>query len=122
MRSLLPVFVVVSLVFILLFSCEKPQNTPDNLPPEADFFITPNGGDTSVLFLFDARQSSDPEQKTDSLLYRWDFTGYHQWSAYSYEPISNYKYEKSGTYEVMLEVKDKQGWTDRKTHTLTVTN
>ncbi len=116
---------IISLSFLLVFftltSCQKPSDNNDNSSPHAEFTFTPITGDTSVTFLFDASESSDPEQGTDSLLYSWDYTGYHNWTDFSTERISNHKYTEAGTYEVGLQVKDKNGWTDFKSHTLKVT-
>jgi PKD repeat protein len=112
-------FGVVSLFFA---SCEKTgDSNDDNNPPVAEFTITPQTGDTSVTFLFDASASYDPEQGADSLLYSWDFTGYHNWTQFSSNRVASHKYSEAGTYEVTLQVKDNKGWTDSKSHTLTVT-
>jgi PKD repeat protein len=113
--------VLIAAGYVFFVSCEKPESKKDNEPPVAEFTITPQSGDTSVTFLFDASASSDPEQGTDSLLYSWDFTGYHDWTEFSVDRIANHKYSEAGTYEVKLQVKDKEGWTDTKTHSLTVT-
>ncbi len=114
-------YLIAVALFFIFASCEKPESKKDNEPPVAEFTVTPQTGDTSVTFLFDASASSDPEQGTDSLLYSWDFTGYHDWTECSTDRIANHKYTEAGTYDVTLQVKDKEGWTDTKSHTLTVT-
>ena len=119
-NALISFLILLALLFSL--SCKKSTNPADNQSPHAAFSFTPQTGDTTVLFLFDASSSSDPEQGTDSLLYSWDFTGDHQWSDYGAESIIHHQFHHAGTYQVSVEVKDKQGWTDTETHTLTVTN
>ncbi len=112
----------ITLLFFSVASCDKITQPDENHSPTAEFTITPETGDTSTLFTFDASASSDPDQGSDSLLYSWDFTGYHDWTEYSLESHTQHKFSEAGTYEVGLQVKDKQGWTDTKRKTLSVTN
>ncbi len=108
---------------VLLFcACSKNYVSKENRPPIAEFSISPGTGDTTVMFIFDASLSNDPDQGKDSLLYSWDFEGNYNWTEVSLSTITQYKYAIAGTFEVGLQVKDKHGWTDEKRKTLVVTN
>ena len=122
MKPIHLLFFIFIPIVITFYSCQKVPGADENHSPTADFTVTPETGDTSTVFTFDASASTDPEQGSDSLLYSWDFTGYHDWTEYTLEPEMLYKFNEAGTYEVGLQVKDREGWTDVKRRTLTVTN
>jgi uncharacterized protein (TIGR02145 family) len=93
----------------------------NNRAPKASFNVSPDGGFLQDIFLFNASSSSDPEDKTSDLYCRWDFNGDGTWDTeYSKEKTAQYQYESAGLYEVMLEVKDSEGETDRTSYTLVV--
>lgn len=102
-----------SLIFTLLlswYSCSDASDLNPNQPPVAVFSFTPEYADTSTVFTFDASQSSDLEDETGNLSFKWDFEGRQTWTTAVKDPIANYKYSKPGTYNVGLKVIDSDGW------------
>ena len=98
-----------SLLFIVC-SCSDSSVIEPNNPPVASFSFSPANADTSTIFTFDASASTDLEDVTSTLLFKWDFEGKSNWTEAVNDPIANYKYSKPGTYQVGLKVIDSEGW------------
>ena len=108
-------FIALSVVLMILLSCYSCNDATEfdkNQPPVAVFSFTPENADTSTVFTFNASASSDLEDHSNSLSYRWDFEGRSIWTEPVNDPIANYKFLKPGTYNVGLKVIDTQGWSD----------
>jgi len=81
---------------------------PLNTAPYAYFDLLPSNGSTQTEFVFDASACSDAEDPSDSLKVRWDWNGDGIWDTiYSKNKIVKKQYFKSGTFNVILQVKDK---------------
>ena len=79
---------------------QKSITVGDNLPPAADFSLTPTSGSNLTLFSFDASGSADPDGEIKS--YRWDFGD----NKVDQGIRVTHKYNQAGTYQVQLSVKD----------------
>ncbi|MCD6332814.1 MAG: PKD domain-containing protein [Bacteroidales bacterium] len=87
-----------------------------NLPPTASFGVSPAAGYTDTNFKFDASASTDLEDLTEQLQVRWDFNGdNHYDTEYSYDKVIFHQYAFPGSYDVVLEVTDRNGLTDYAT-------
>ncbi|MCD6328689.1 PKD domain-containing protein [bacterium] len=95
----------------------------DNEPPQADFSIDPETGDTKTTFWFDASSSSDYEDASAELKVRWDFDsdGVYE-TERSYDKQSLHAFTTPGRHDITVEVMDMEGATDTATKTLTVQN
>ncbi|MFC2097567.1 FISUMP domain-containing protein [Bacteroidota bacterium] len=93
-----------------------------NTPPTALFIVNPEIGFIDTTFTFDASESYDIEDPSDSLLIRWDWNGDASFDTqYSYEKIAYHKFENIDEYNVRLEVKDTKGLIDQLSFTVEVT-
>lgn len=76
-------------------------------PPVPAFSISPEGGTTDTVFIFDASESYDQEDSPGDLLFRWDFEGDDEWDTeFSHDPAFEHKYVHVGHFYVKLEVMD----------------
>ena len=106
-----PCFATLSAVILFSwFSCSDASDIKPNNPPVPPFSFSPENADTLTIFTFDASASTDLEDVTSTLLFKWDFEGKSNWTEAVNDPVANYKYSKSGTYEVGLKVIDSEGW------------
>lgn len=81
----------------------------DNLPPNAIFTVSPDGGFgyLTTVFEFDATLTTDPDDAAEDLLFRWDFNNDTIWdTSFSNERIASFSYDEIGIYTVRLEVID----------------
>ena len=96
------------------FSRSVLVNNP-NTPPRADFTITPATGDTTTLFTFDARISTDLEDSLEELQFRWDWDNNDIYdTGFSFNPIVQKTFDEAGTFIIKLQVKDSGGLTHTK--------
>ena len=80
-----------------------------NTLPSAQFSYTPEQGNTSNVYQFDASASSDQEDGSN-LAYRWDFDSDGKFdSEFSFEATQSHRYWLPGSYEVTLEARDTVG-------------
>lgn len=84
-----------------------------NLPPVADFNVTPLSGTVLSSFQFDASISTDDNGIS---LYSWDFGDGNTASGIS----QNHVFDTAGVYDVSLTVQDTQGVIDSKTFPVSV--
>ncbi|HUT02753.1 MAG TPA: PKD domain-containing protein [bacterium] len=95
----------------------------DNTPPVAEFTISPEAGDSSTTFAFDASDSWDAEDEADSLMSRWDFDSDGSWDTeLSFDKVAYHSFGSSGEKQVTLLVMDTDGATGSKTSALVVSN
>ncbi|MFC2117101.1 PKD domain-containing protein [Bacteroidota bacterium] len=81
-----------------------------NEPPVAFFNVTPETGDTTTDFHFDASGCSDNEDPKSDLVVKWDWENDGVWDTnYETNKVTNHLYTTPGTYAVLLIVKDKGG-------------
>ncbi len=87
--------------------------------PKASFTVDPPSGTITTNFLFDASLSFDPETNIFDLLVRWDWNADGTWDT-DYEKSKKrfHQYQDSGTYTVILEVKDGDGAVNSFTKTV----
>ncbi|HVF76248.1 MAG TPA: PKD domain-containing protein [Acidimicrobiales bacterium] len=90
-----------------------------NTAPTADAQARPTTiveGDTVTL---DASGSSDDNQASEELTYRWDVDGDGTYDVNGRETL--HRYDVAGTYQATVEVRDAEGLTDTDSVTITVT-
>ena len=86
------------------------DNGGGNTPPEAIFTYSPETGNTSTVFTFNALLSNDIQDPVEELQVRWDWENDGSWDTYySTNKIVNHQYPITGTYTVRLEVRDTEG-------------
>jgi hypothetical protein len=92
-----------------------------NLPPVAEFVVTPATGDTNVVFSFDASLCADAEDPASALEVRWDWTsdGVYDTDWTTVKQATN-QFAVPGDHSVTLEVRDTQGATDTSTQSVLV--
>ena len=85
--------------------------SPANIKPTAVFTVDPETGTIDTEFTFDASGSSDTEDPSDKLRVRWDWNndGIYD-TGYSTDKIIQHLFSASGTYIVVLEVTDLEGF------------
>lgn len=84
--------------------------TEVNTPPVADFTVDPETGGTTTIFTFDASGSYDETDDLSVLEARWDWNNDGVWdTSYSTDKTATSLFTVTGTYTVVLEVKDTGG-------------
>lgn len=84
-----------------------------NLPPDAKFIIGCRRGNIKTQFFFNSWPTQDLESLPLTLEMRWDFNGDGNWDTpYSGERKVYHNYPDPGTYKVVLEAKDPDGFSD----------
>ncbi len=90
--------------------------------PTAAFSVSPETGDTAVIFAFDAGGSHDLEDPVGSLQARWDWDGNGVWdTAWSYDLTSEHLFAVAGNHTVVLEIMDSDGLTNTEERWIIVT-
>lgn len=114
----------ITTLLLLLFtaafisSCEK---TPEKQPPIASFTISPSTGSILTNFTFNGSKSYDETDPITSLMVRWDFEGDGTWDTdFNVEKIITRQYNTPGTYSIVMELLNTDGWTDIETKNLEV--
>lgn len=118
----IPVRFCFLFVFIMvIFSGCKKDSEENPAVPQANFIVSPEQGNTSTDFSFDASSSKSFCSPSD-LLYRWDFDddGIFE-TQFESECTVFFKFETEGEYSVKLEVKDILNRLDDKIRTVIVT-
>lgn len=85
--------------------------SPANIKPTASFTVDPETGTIDTEFTFDASASSDTEDAPELLRARWDWNndGVYD-TGYSTDKIIQHQFSVSGTYVVVLEITDTEGF------------
>ena len=102
------------------------NDDPTNFPPEASFTTSTNSGmgrptegTIGTEFFFDARGSRDHEKS--QMTYRWDFDGDgHYDTRFSTEPTISRVFWETGTFQVKLVVRDRDGQFDHEVKTIKI--
>ena len=93
----------------------------ENTPPNATFDVDPKEATPGVEFTFDAGSCSDDQYKSAYLEVRWDYEGDGTWDTnFSTTKSSRHYYDDSGTYDVVVQVKDPEGQTAEASEEITV--
>lgn len=122
--SLMSGLPVRQIVFILFSLCVLSCATkPENKPPKAAFHFVPQSGTVETNFVFDATNSSDPEDESSSLQIRWDWDSDGVWdTSWGDLELIEHQFSQQGIQAVTLEVKDSGGNTDTFDRTVAVGN
>ena len=97
-----------------------PSPPPSNAPPTVDFAWTPNSGNTSTIFSFNATAADDHDSPS-SIQVRWDWTGDGTWdSAWSTTKTATHTFGSAGVYTVVVQAQDSGGLTGTRSHPVTV--
>ena len=115
---------VRQIVFILFSLCVLSCATkPENKPPKAAFHFVPQSGTVETNFIFDAINSSDPEDESSSLQIRWDWDSNGAWdTSWGDLVLFEHQFTQQGIHTVTLEVKDSGGNTVTFDRTVAVGN
>lgn len=93
----------------------------ENLPPTAVFSFSPDYGIPGMEFTFDASESYDGEDPLEDLQFRWDWENDGTWdTSWSNSTTATHSFDETGTYTVVLEVKDTEDLTDTATDDVVV--
>lgn len=91
-----------------------------DLPPVAEFTVSPPSGVVGTVFELDASASHD-DRPRNQLQYRWDFDGDGVFdTAWSGDPLTSHAFDAAGSYLTALEVKDAAGQIGLTTHRINV--
>ena len=79
--------------------------------PVARFTVTPTACNITTVLLFNASASSDPNEPSSNLSYRWDFdgNGFYE-TPWSYESTIQHQYSASGQFSPVLQVRNSRGY------------
>lgn len=92
-----------------------------NQRPIAEFTVTPTQGNRSTLFRVDATMSTDWEENSTDLIFRWDWEGDGKWDTdWSPSRQAMHQYYADGEYSVRLQVRDSGGLSDQASLTVKV--
>jgi len=92
-----------------------------NSRPVASFSVTPNSGDTTTVFNFDASSCQDADDPSALLQVRWDWQDDGVWdTSWTTSKTIQHLFESPGVYTVELEVRDSGGLTNTTTRQVTV--
>ncbi len=108
MRKLLLWWGLSFLLFygFLISSCDRDENTP----PIASFDLSPSGGNTEVIYSFDASESYDEQDSLTQLRFRWDWESDGRWDTdWLKVTVCEHRFLKSGVYQIDLQVMDSDG-------------
>lgn len=93
-----------------------------NHPPIARFEVDPVEATTREAVSFDASGSSDEDDGTQGLAYRWDWDGDANFDTeFEGQPTGRHRFNLAGAQRVVLEVRDRQGAAGRSTREVFVT-
>ena len=93
-----------------------------NTEPTASFTVDPSTGTVITTFIFDASSSSDIEDASNHLQFRWDWENDGDYDTdFSTTNIATHQYTIEGDHIVNLEVRDTEGLTHSITMQITVT-
>ncbi|MEA1878474.1 MAG: FISUMP domain-containing protein [Bacteroidota bacterium] len=106
-NSVIKLIIPVSCALLLCSSCNRED---ENTPPVAGFSLSPYGGNTEVIYSFDASESYDNEDSLSQLRFRWDWESDGRWDTdWLSETVHQHRYIKSGVYQIDLQVIDTDG-------------
>ncbi|MBV6506935.1 MAG: hypothetical protein ILNGONEN_02523 [Syntrophorhabdaceae bacterium] len=84
----------------------------NNMPPIAQFTVSPIAGDVVTVFTFDASATTDDIDTAPNINVRWDFDGDGNWdTAWSTTKRATHTYSQRESYTAFLEARDSQGLT-----------
>jgi len=109
LKSPLPFFSVISMLVVYLTGCSPaPQS-----PPIASFTVSSCYTDTLSILEFDASGSTDKEDPSLALSFRWDWEHDGKWDTpFSRLPRYSHRYKANGVYQPTLELMDQDGMVD----------
>lgn len=103
---------IIAVLSLLFYSC-KDNNGSDDDTPIAIFTVTPESGNLSTIFAFDASGCTDNNDNTTLLQIRWDWENDGTWDTeFSNTKTANHQFTEAGTYTVNMEVKNTKNKTD----------
>ncbi|TSA36762.1 MAG: hypothetical protein D4R64_06915 [Porphyromonadaceae bacterium] len=109
--KLLPV-----ILFSLIVGCTTPGLSPDadNTPPKAYFSVSPTIGDSTMSFVLEGSNSSDAEDISQFLEFRWDLNCDGVWDTeFSTYPYLIQHFPVPGLHKLRMEVRDRHGLADQ---------
>lgn len=116
-KTLLPILLAIT----ILTSCETRQDEI-NYQPEAKFVVSPDSGNTTTIFHFDASPSLTPSLEDNPVFLRWDWDANGSWDKmYTTGGEYTHRFFKKGTYTIALEAATLLGRKDT-TYTTIVIN
>jgi uncharacterized protein (TIGR02145 family) len=114
-------FLYISMIYYNSCSDNPTTTKEENSPPIASFIVSPDSGDTSTIYKFDASECIDNEDNVSTLKIRWDWDTDGSWDTeFTTTKIDSHKYSTPGIKLISLEVKDTGGQTDSASKQITV--
>jgi hypothetical protein len=102
----------LAVIFTLLPGLSGCESRPKT-PPEASFTVSSQYTDAFSILEFDASPSTDNEDPSLALSFRWDFEDDGAWDTpFSRLPRNSNRYGRNGLFKPVLEVMDQDGMTD----------
>ncbi|MEW6025671.1 MAG: PQQ-binding-like beta-propeller repeat protein [Planctomycetota bacterium] len=105
---------------LALFDYFNPKEEAKNHAPVADFRTIPATGTINTVFYFDAGVSTDADSPIGDLLVRWNLNGDSDWdNVFTFDKITSTSFGAPGTYNIVAQVRDKEGAFSTITKTVT---
>ncbi len=93
----------------------------ENERPVAIFTVSPDSGEVTTIFAFDAAESYDKEDSLTGVQIRWDYESDGTYDTeWSETRTVTHQFTETGTYSVTLQVKDTEGNKDTETERIYV--
>ncbi len=100
-------------------NCDEKNNIV--LPPLAEFYPSPMEGNTTTIFDFDSRQSSNEGTLDTMLFFRWDWNNDGEWDTnFTRARHLDHRFWIKGTYTVVMEASNQGGLRDTISTTIDV--
>ncbi len=111
---------ILILVIMLISSCGDESASID-YQPVAEFVVSPDSGNTTTIFQFDAAPALAPSLEDNPVFLRWDWDADGEWDK-MYTSGGNYthRFFKKGTYTILLEAATLLGRKDTTRITLVI--
>lgn len=106
-------FAVLMVIAVTFIRCGKDETNTMNHLPVATFTVTPERGEITTEFIFDASSVYDEEDATGVLQVRWDWDNDGIFdTGFSTEKTVSHRYSSPGLYFPAMQVRDTKGLTD----------
>ncbi len=120
MTSLKTLFRILGLA-LLVMACE-PHSDEIDYQPVSEFIVSPDSGNTTTVFQFDASTSLSSSLEDNPVFLRWDWDADGNWDKmYTTGGIYTHRFYQKGTYTVALQAATLLGRKDTSHITIVIT-
>ncbi len=107
-------------IAFLVIACE-PESAKNDYQPVSEFVVSPDTGNTTTVFQFDANPSLVSSLEDNPVFLRWDWDGDGNWDKmYTSGAFYTHRFYQKGTYKVILEAATLLGRKDTSYFTIIV--